>query len=561
MSSIKERAAALNLAEKLCARPPGPGGATRPVQSSSIWSSIVSHLRSTVTVKRRTVHLKSHNDCFLGSDAVDVVTEHIANAVDLEGASVSRDKVACVCQALLRCNVFEAVGTKVFGKNRKRDVFQDGKSALYRFVGSSTPPADELERGELVVGIQKFFCGAPSDGQEEQPSSSEPHVDASVPEASTKTSQLESGFAADLKVDPPVGGLSPSRVQTDSGLPQSLVNEVWQEQTLFRLLNLVELPLLEGVLQCTSSPPAETPVAPGNPDLIYSSNHLDRHILKAFRSSQEDEWLCAALDCLDFLPDQPVVELSRELPHGFPPEEPAGGAVRQRDESFIGQSPGAADGTGPAPRDSVQCKLLLYETLVKHYSCSRPPLLPQPMTDIYMAITDLLVSGSLDRALEALQLCLKLLPQSSREELRTLLSFMSLAADPRGIKLDKEMENRLAVKRSFSRAILHSKTLSKEKEDLLLVFMLSNVKQIFKIPGSLHKAVSEKLARLAGGSPLGPSSRAKTTTNQELWVLLNNINLDPKISTKERKRLLRHFSHAHPEIFNQYFGDSAAAEL
>lgn len=45
---------------------------------------------------------------------------------------MSRDKVVCVCQALLDCNVFEAVGTKVFGKDRKQDVFQGSKSALYR---------------------------------------------------------------------------------------------------------------------------------------------------------------------------------------------------------------------------------------------------------------------------------------------------------------------------------------------------------------------------------------------------------------------------------------------
>ena len=43
------------------------------------------------------------------------------------------------------------------------------------------------------------------------------------------------------------------------------------------------------------------------------------------------------------------------------------------------------------------------------------------------------------------------------------------------------MENRLAVKKSFSRAILHSKALSKDKEDLMLVFMLSNIKDIFKV--------------------------------------------------------------------------------
>lgn len=44
-------------------------------------------------------------------------------------------------------------------------------------------------------------------------------------------------------------------------------------------------------------------------------------------SLREDEWLCAALDCLDFLPDQPVVELSRELPHGFPQDQDNGDHV------------------------------------------------------------------------------------------------------------------------------------------------------------------------------------------------------------------------------------------
>ncbi|XP_077953902.1 DEP domain-containing protein 7-like, partial [Gasterosteus aculeatus] len=94
----------------------------------------------------------------------------------------------------------------------------------------------------------------------------------------------------------------------------------WSEQTLLRLLNLVELPVLEAVLQCSqapSPPPPSNLLAHSNPDLIYSSNHLDRQILKVFRDSQEDEWLIAALDCLDFLPDQPVVELSRELPDCF----------------------------------------------------------------------------------------------------------------------------------------------------------------------------------------------------------------------------------------------------
>lgn len=47
--------------------------------------------------------------------------------------------------------------------------------------------------------------------------------------------------------------------------------------------------------------------------------------------------------------------------------------------------------------------------------------------------------------------------------------------------LNLQMENRLAVKRSFSRAVLHSKDCSKENEDLMVVFMLSNIKEIFKV--------------------------------------------------------------------------------
>ncbi|XP_038562129.1 DEP domain-containing protein 7-like [Micropterus salmoides] len=581
MTSIKERAAALNLAEKLCVRPQAHGVASKPVQSFSMWSGLISQLRSSVTVKRRRVHLKSHNDCFLGSEAADVLAEHINRVRGIEGATVSRGKVVCVCQALLDCNVFEAVGTKVFGKDKKQDAFQDSKSALYRFVDVCTPSVDELERSVLVNGIQNLFCSANSDRQEEQTRPTGLHVQMSTPvrftQTSIKANQPDTPASARLSLEPLVDSLSPSRVQTDTVLPQSLVEEVWQEQTLLRLLNLVELPMLEGVLQCSqtpSSPPPLNLLAHSNPDLIYSSNHLDRQILKALRNSQEDEWLCTALDCLDFLPDQPVVELSRELPHCFPQDQDSCEQVSAGGSSQDGGQSG--EQLCLSQSGLAQCKLLLYRTLVKHYShADRPPLLPQHMTDIYTAITDLLVNAKLGTALEALQLCLKLLPPSCRDELRRLLTFMALAGDPQGIKLDKEMENRLAVKRSFSRAILLSKALSKEKEDLMVVFMLSNIKDIFKIPGALHKGVSDKLASLVQGkqpdvtgytfcqqvSSRTHADTTKKSTNQELWALLNSIQLDTKMSAKERKRLLGQFYQAHPEIFIQYFGESAVRVL
>lgn len=39
-----------------------------------------------MTVKRRRVHLKSHSDCFLGSEAVDVLAEHISCIKAFESA-------------------------------------------------------------------------------------------------------------------------------------------------------------------------------------------------------------------------------------------------------------------------------------------------------------------------------------------------------------------------------------------------------------------------------------------------------------------------------------------
>lgn len=67
------------------------GASSKPVQSSSMWSGLIVYLKSSVTVKRRRVHLKTHGDCFLGSEAVDVVAEHIKSVKGLEGVCV------CLC--------------------------------------------------------------------------------------------------------------------------------------------------------------------------------------------------------------------------------------------------------------------------------------------------------------------------------------------------------------------------------------------------------------------------------------------------------------------------------
>lgn len=46
---------------------------------------------------------------------------------------------------------------------------------------------------------------------------------------------------------------------------------------------------------------------------------------------------------------------------------------------------------------------------------------------------------------------------------------------------DFQVENRMVVKNTFTRAVIQSKSLTKGKTDLLVLFMLDNHQEIFKV--------------------------------------------------------------------------------
>ncbi|XP_036399809.1 DEP domain-containing protein 7 isoform X2 [Megalops cyprinoides] len=515
-------------------RPPVQGMANTPFRATYIWSSIINNLQTQVEVKRRRHNLKSYNDCFLGSEAVDVILAHIIQNKFFGDDEIPRAKVVRVCQALMDCKVFEAVGTKVFGKEKKRSVFEDSSCSLYRFLNTQSPFKNNLENTSDSCTSQRTIYDTPERRLSEECSSTKLHRQHE-PAYSKATSVQTDKSLEDLLGNVTLNSTNAQQVKVNMGLPQTVVNEVWQEQTILRLLQLIELPLLDSLLDGRDSSESPLHSMDSDPDLLYTSNYLDREILKAFSDSQADNWLLAAVDCLEFLPDHLVVEVSRSLPKCL---------------------------------ETQQCKRMLFEILSKHYG--QPmcvALLTSHPIDIHTGITDLLVNGKLDQALEALQLCLKLLDSRSQEELRRLLRFMAVAADPREVRLHREIENRMAVKRAFSRAIIHSTHLAKGKVDLLVLFMVDNHRDVFKIPGSLHKLVSDRLENITHGKDQDittdpPSSQRVTgkacrdsiqkTTKEELRALVRTIHENPKLSAKEKKRLLGQFCKGHPEIFVQY---------
>ncbi|OCT83824.1 hypothetical protein XELAEV_18021963mg [Xenopus laevis] len=519
MATVREKAIALDLCATYSPsqRPPGPNGSHRPFRATYIWSSIIQVLYTQVEVKKRRHHLKYHHDCFIGSEAVDVVFAHLVQHKYFGDMDIPRSKVVRVCQALMDCKVFEPIVTAcMFGREKKRTVFEDSSCSLYRFLNSSN-----------LLGVQVEKSNGRCTPQRPKHSS-------------FQSASLQSPSLEDLWDNLSLTPADPTHINLTSNLPPKVVAEVWQEQTIRRLLQLVDLPLLDSLLEYT-------PVAPRIPnvkeeDHNLTSNYLDREILKAFSDAQADEWVSAAVDCLDFLPDHMVVDVSRNLPEQQAPDS--------------------------------KWKLLLFDTIGKHYSQNRAPLLRNQLFDIHTGIAELLVNGKTEPALEATQLCLKLLDSPSREEFRRLLYFMALAADPSEFRLNEETDNRMTVKRMFCRAIVNNKSLSKGKCDLLVLFILDHHKDVFKIPGSLHKMVSDKLVAIQQGTDPDRDtgytfcqrvdkrefdSAAQNNTRTELCALLKTIYENNSLSPKEKKRLLGQFYKSHPETFIQYFGDRVSS--
>ncbi|XP_034731033.1 DEP domain-containing protein 7 [Etheostoma cragini] len=517
------------------------GMAGKPFRATYIWSSIISNLHTRVAVKSRRHNLKSYNDCFLGSEAVDVVLAHITLNRFFGDEAVPRYKAVRLCQALMDSRVFEPVGIKVFGKEKKRATFEDSSCSLYRFLnpttGSSSSSSSLANTNSLSTTTIESGYDSPRINRNKN-SYSPSHERQGVLSYST-----HSPVKADKSLEDVLGNLNLSSTITPQminlGLSQELVDEVWHQQAVFRLLQLIELSLLEKLLEGKDSSQPPLHGMDSDPDLLYTSSYLDREVLKAFSEAQADEWLSGAVDCLEFLPDELVVEVSR--------------------------------GLASCADDLLRCKSLLYEVLAQHYGhLQQPPLLSNHVFDIHSGISELLVNGKQEQALEALQLSLKLQDSRSREELRRLLRFMAVAAKPQEVKLHKEIENRMAVKRSFSSAIVYSRRLSKGKVDLMVLFMMDNHCDLFKIPVSLHKMVSDRIMNIVKGKDpdvtTGPtyctrvSAKAYTenahkNTKEELWSLLQTIHENPKLSPKEKKRLLGQFYKGHPEIFIQYFGN------
>ncbi|XP_077400952.1 DEP domain-containing protein 4 [Vanacampus margaritifer] len=493
----------------------GPFGATQ------LWHNIIHAMRTQVEVRHHRRHLRVHINSFAGSDAVDAVLSYLMQnaAFRAGGGEVSRITATRLCQALMEARVFEPVGAKLFRRD-KEVTFEDGGGSLYRFIERKeqdrNSDTEEVEmkknkrsRLDDVYTISNPLAVGPPDRKVER--------------------LLRS---INLRPSPPP--------PTSSFLPQTVVEEVWKQQALLQLLQTIELPVLDNILASPARSRTRAGRAPLQ-DLVIPNTCLERELPDILNFPQWDEWLSAADDCLELLPDQLIVAACEHL--------------RQQDDA----------------EPSERAKRLLFDAIAKHYDGrEKGPLLSGRYLEVHVAILKLLGVAKLHHAIRASQLCLHLLQASARDELRRLLAFMAAAACPHACRLQKQTDNRAVVCRAFQKAVVHNSELTRAQSETLVLFLMDNHSDLFKTPTSLIQAVHKTLRTLQEGkdvdsittfafceqvTPQEYRKRRDDATHESLKCLLLHVD-SSSMSGREKRRRLKQFEKHHPVVFLQHLRNS-----
>ncbi|XP_064011073.1 DEP domain-containing protein 4 [Pogoniulus pusillus] len=503
-------------------------GCDGPFQATQLWNSIIHALHSQVEIKRRRQHLKTYKNCFTGANAVDVVLSHLMQSMYLSCNDISRLKGVRVCQALMDHKVFEPAGAKLaLFKTEKETEFEDTNTSLYRFVNSNLTPLPRKNEGNDSWSPEQIFkqktkrCSkAKCEITLSNPLALEA-ADKKRVEELLRSINIHASLPAKIRISEPTHLLS-----------KRVIDDVWKQQTLLRLLQIIDVPLLEGIL--VSSVKTKPDCFSKEEDLVISNTFLDREVTCSLNLPELDKWLYAAIECLEYFPDQFTVMVSQQLPP-------------------------SADSTC-----SLNAyKKILFDVIVKYYTQKKDSLLTAQDLDIHSGIIELIEKGKTDQAVEASQLYLKLLAPHTREELHRLLTFIAIASDPEGYKLQKQFDNRSVIIKTCTKFLLQNKALSKAQAELLTQFLMDNHSELFKTPLTLLELTSRRLQSLLQGQDPDVNSGftfcqpvtakeyedQKHQTNQHLLALLHEMDNDPLVPLKQKKKLIKEFRKHHSLVY------------
>ncbi|XP_078662934.1 DEP domain-containing protein 7-like isoform X3 [Branchiostoma floridae x Branchiostoma belcheri] len=509
-----------------------------PFKATQIWNGIIHHLQEHANVRRHRRGLKYHQHCFTGADAVSVLLIYLQdNSLQFGACDITRMKVIRLCQVLMDNGVFQPVGMKAKSKGKKSRPFDDSNSKLYRFTKASKSG----EGKENVVMTSEDSQSEEEDSGVIQNTLAMATSDEILRELFGETYSHETDRES-------IWSSTSSLASNGSGcsISHAVLDEVWKEMTLVKLLTIVELPLLDGILSmCSEAKQQRLNMRRGlviSNTCCTASSDSDSDSIHYFLT--HDPWITSGLACLDFMPENIGMKLSN------------------------------------AAADTPDWKLSLYQAIADHYTHLHEPLLTNRLFDVHVAVLTLIVKNKLAQAVKALQLVLLLLPSESREELRRLLRFMALSSTNTQLVFHKQCDNRTSIRRAFTKAIVRNPVVGKGQTEQLVMYMVDNHREIFQIPPDLKEAVEMKiqslrsgvkpedipLGKVAGRNPSLPGvgyckritiqeyeAQAITETEKALVEMMNGILDHTKMSVKEKQRRLNDFWRHHPKIYAKFF--------
>ncbi|XP_022111977.1 DEP domain-containing protein 7-like isoform X2 [Acanthaster planci] len=460
-------------------------------------------------------------------------------------------------EALSRVDEGNHLDTPAEKKKRKRNSFGLGRLKTensYNISGSceSIPQSGDKRRASFRLGKHKLESKSGSVGSQESLSQPEHKKSrrslgsfrlgkrAEPRNKDIETASITSEMSQQSETKSMSSGKSNQSGDTDLESVQSLtsldslkaefdVNEIWKESTIQRLLELVDIPMLEDILFCT-----ENFTVPS-----YSSGSVTKRGNSNRQQTTRDQWLSSALACLHSHPDSSTIT-----------------------DSFLSANNSQSQSAVHAR------KLLLFQTLTNHIGERRRPLMPTEFQDILMAVLGSIARGKTSRAIELAQLAFTMLGAGEREELQNLLHFMASASSKTAVRLSYEIDNRVTVITSFTPAIIPSRIVSPIQAKNLVAFMMDCVDRVCEMPPLVAQRAERRISRLKAGqrdvsqesscvrvTPQQYHQQRTAGTDAALRDLTNAVIDDVKIPLRDKKQHLQDLKKHHPAVYDKNFAD------
>lgn len=476
-----------------------------PYRATKLWNEIIELFRAGMPLRRHRLHFRTHDRCFTATEGTDWLNRLLRSNHNF-GPDVTRYQTVQLLKKFLKNHVIEDIK----GRWGKED-FEDN-NRLYRF-----PPSSPLKP------YPKRSCHFNSKFQNWS------EYDVPRPGHILVRPIILNSELWHKRHSIAIGEVSECRIVHREKVSQGTVEGIWKSMSLAHLQKILGLTSLEGVLD---------PKQVNSKYITHNVHHVNKQGVVILDNKLEElpHWVLSAMRCLANWPNGS--ELNRPMYPGF-----------ERD---------------------------VFKTIADYFQKPSEPLLTFEFYELFINTLGLLQEQRV--GVEALQICCLLLPPENRRRLQLLMRMMArIALNVEMPHLHEAIASRTLMIQTFSRCILRSE----DEVDLdelfatrLVSFMMDHYEEVLGVPDHLQSAVEEHLAHLRrvqikyadadADASLASRTICQKFSSEEfkepwrnpqaaLTAQLEEIIMCKDMSVKEKKKKLKQFQKAYPEVYRNRF--------